>query len=101
MIRYILHRLLASLPVLLGVIAVTFILARLIPGDPCTAQLGEKATQEICARFNAEKGLDAPLPVQFGIFVRDILGGDLGTSIRFNRSVTQLIVERLPTTIEL
>ena len=101
MITYILRRVLASLPVLFGVMAVTFILARLIPGDPCTAQLGEKATQEICARFNAEKGLDKPLPVQFGIFARDTLQGDLGTSIRFNRSVTQLIVERLPMTIEL
>jgi peptide/nickel transport system permease protein len=101
MFRYILRRILSSLPVLFGVMAVTFLLARLIPGDPCTAQLGEKATEEICERFNREKGLDRPIPVQFGVFVRDTLQGDLGTSIRFSRPVTQLIAERLPVTIEL
>src|SRR5690606_18928896 len=84
-----------------GVIAVTFFLVRLIPGDPCTAQLGEKATEAICAKFNADKGLDQPIPVQFGIYLTDIFKGDLGTSIRLNRPVTQLIVERLPITVEL
>jgi peptide/nickel transport system permease protein len=101
MFQFILRRILSSLPVLFGVMAVTFLLARLIPGDPCTAQLGEKATEEICERFNREKGLDRPLPVQFGFFVRDTVQGDLGNSIRFSRPVTQLIAERLPVTIEL
>jgi peptide/nickel transport system permease protein len=101
MARYLIRRILATLPVLVGVVIVTFALARLIPGDPCTAQLGEKATPAICARFNADKGLDKPVVVQLGIFIRDVLTGDLGTSIRFNRSITQLIAERLPVTIEL
>lgn len=101
MTKYLIRRILASLPVLLGVVVVTFALARLIPGDPCTAQLGEKATEAICARFNADKGLDKPVIVQLGIFLRDVLQGDLGTSIRFNRPITQLIAERLPVTIEL
>jgi peptide/nickel transport system permease protein len=101
MIRYILRRIIASLPVLIGVVAVTFALARLIPGNPCTAMLGEKATREVCERFNREKGLDKPLPVQFGVFARDVVRGDLGDSIRFKRPVAQLIVERLPVTIEL
>src|SRR5262245_17310718 len=101
MFRYILRRIVSSLPVLIGVVAVTFALARLIPGNPCTAMLGEKATPAICARFNHEKGLDRPLPVQFGVFARDMLRGDLGDSIRFKRPVVQIIVERLPTTIEL
>jgi peptide/nickel transport system permease protein len=101
MARYLIRRILATLPVLIGVVIVTFALARLIPGDPCTAQLGEKATPAICARFNADKGLDKPVVVQLGIFIRDVLTGDLGTSIRFNRSITQLIAERLPVTIEL
>lgn len=101
MLHYTIRRLIIAIPVLFGVLAVTFVLVRLIPGDPCTAQLGEKATEEICARFNAEKGLDKPIPVQFGIYIRDVLRGDLGTSIRFNRPVAQLIVERLPVTIEL
>jgi peptide/nickel transport system permease protein len=101
MLRFIIRRIISSLPVLIGVLVVTFLLARLIPGEPCTAQLGEKATPEICERFNREKGLDRPLPVQFGFFVRDVLRGDLGDSIRFKRPVTQLVVERLPVTIEL
>jgi peptide/nickel transport system permease protein len=101
MLNFIIRRVVSSLPVLVGVMVVTFALARLIPGDPCTAQLGEKATPEICERFNRDKGLDRPVPVQFGIFARDVLRGDLGDSIRFKRPVTLLIAERLPVTIEL
>lgn len=101
MLRYILRRVLASIPVLFGVLAVTFALARMVPGDPCTAMLGEKATEEVCARFFREKGLDKPILIQFAIYSRDILKGDLGNSLRFQRPVTQILVERLPQTIEL
>lgn len=101
MFRFIAQRILYSLPVILGVVAVTFALARMIPGDPCTAQLGEKATPEICARFNREKGLDRPIMVQFGIYLRETLSGDLGESIRFKRPITELVAERLPVTVEL
>lgn len=101
MIKFIFRRIVASLPVLFGVVAVTFILARLIPGDPCTAMLGEKANPTVCQRFNHEKGFDRPIPVQFVIYMRDVLQGDLGDSIRFKRPVTQIILERLPVTIEL
>ena len=64
--KYTIRRLLASLPVLAGVLVVTFILARSIPGEPCRAILGEKATQEACDRFYVAKGLDKPIWVQFG-----------------------------------
>jgi peptide/nickel transport system permease protein len=101
MITYILRRIISSLPVLLGVLVVTFALARLIPGGPCVAMLGEKAGPEVCARFNHEKGFDRPIPVQLAFYIRDVLSGDLGNSIRFQRAVTQIIVERLPMTIEL
>jgi peptide/nickel transport system permease protein len=99
--QYILRRIVASLPVLLGVLLVTFALARLIPGGPCVAMLGEKARPEVCAAFNHEKGFDRPIPVQLAFYMRDVLTGDLGNSVRFNRAVTQLIVERLPLTVEL
>jgi peptide/nickel transport system permease protein len=99
--QYIIRRVMASLPVLLGVLLVTFALARLIPGGPCVAMLGEKARPEVCAIFNHQKGFDRPIPVQLAFYMRDVVTGDLGTSIRFNRAVTQLIVERLPLTIEL
>jgi peptide/nickel transport system permease protein len=101
MIQYILRRVILSIPVLFGILVVTFALARLIPGDPCRAILGEKATQAVCDRFIKEKGLDQPIPVQFGIYFSEIVRGDFGTSIRFSLPVTRLLIERLPTTVEL
>jgi peptide/nickel transport system permease protein len=99
--RFILRRALLSVPVLFGVVFVVFALARLLPGDPCQAELGERATPEACAAFSARFGLDRPIPEQFAIYLTNIAEGDLGTSIRFNRPVGDLLVERLPTTIEL
>jgi peptide/nickel transport system permease protein len=101
MIQYIIRRILLAIPVVIGILVVTFTLARLIPGDPCRAILGEKATQEICERFNRERGLDKPIPVQFAIYAGDILRGDFGESIRFSRPVTIILIERLPITVEL
>ncbi len=101
MSRFITRRVLLSIPVLLGVITLVFILARVIPGDPCRAALGEKATDAICGAFNIRYGLDRPLPVQYFAYIGQILSGDLGSSIRFNRSVADMLVERLPVTIEL
>ena len=101
MTQYAIRRLLAAIPVVIGVLIVTFALARAIPGEPCTAMFGEKATPEVCAVFNAEKGLDKPLTTQFAIFARDMLRGDFGESIRFKRSVMEILIERLPQTIEL
>ena len=66
MIQYIIRRLLSSIPVLIGILLVTFALARLIPGDPCTALLGENATPQICAQFIHRYGLDQPIYIQFG-----------------------------------
>ena len=101
MIKYAFRRILASMPVLFGVLAVTFVLARAIPGDPCKAILGEKATVEVCERFTRDKGLDKPVPVQFAIYLKDLARGDFGTSIRFGRPITDILIERLPMTIEL
>lgn len=101
MSKYILQRLISSIPVLLGILFVTFALARLMPGDPCVAMLGEKANEVTCGAFNARYGLDKPVLTQFWIYFKDILHGDLGLSFRFGRPVTDLIIERLPVTIEL
>ncbi len=101
MIQYTIRRILLSIPVLFGILLVTFVLARSIPGDPCRAILGEKATQEICDRFIHAHGLDRPIPVQFGIYMRNMMSGDFGDSIRFSRPVTVILIERLPLTIEL
>lgn len=101
MVKFIVRRLLFSIPVLFGILVVTFGLARAIPGDPCTAVLGERATPEICEAFFQRNGLNEPLPVQFAIYIRNFLQGDLGESLRFHRPVMELLVERLPTTVEL
>ena len=101
MTTYILRRIFSSIPVLLGLLFVTFALARLIPGDPCRAILGEKATEKICAEFFVRHGLDKPIPVQFGVYIGEVLRGDLGNSLKYGKPVTTLIVERLPTTVEL
>lgn len=101
MMQFIVRRLLSSIPVLLGILVVTFGLAHAIPGDPCRAVLGERATDEICEAFFIRNGLNEPLPVQFGIYLRNFLQGDLGESLRFHRPVSELLVERLPTTVEL
>jgi peptide/nickel transport system permease protein len=101
MVKYAFRRILASMPVLFGVLAVTFVLARAIPGDPCRAILGEKATVEVCERFAREKGLDKPVLVQFAIYLKDLARGDFGNSIRFGRPITEILIERLPMTLEL
>ena len=101
MTRFLIRRLLYSIPVLIGIILLVFVLARVIPGDPCTATYGEKATPELCAQFELRYGLDKPIWQQFVIYVGAILQGDLGTSIKYGRPVTDILVERLPLTVEL
>jgi peptide/nickel transport system permease protein len=102
MLQYITRRILLAVPVLIGILFVTFALARLIPGDPCRAVLGEHATDVVCDAFMERNGLNEPIPVQFGIYLRQILiERDLGESFRFGRPVIDIMIERLPVTIEL
>lgn len=101
MVTFTIRRLLASIPVLIGILIVTFVLGRMIPGDPCTAMFGERATEAMCTAFIERKGLDQPIPVQLGIFMRDMVRGDFGSSIRYSRPVMNMVIERLPMTIEL
>jgi peptide/nickel transport system permease protein len=99
--QFIIRRLIMSIPVLLGVILIVFVLARVIPGDPCRAALGEKATDVICDAFNVRYGLNEPIPQQFAIYVGALAQGDLGSSLRFGRPVSDILTERLPMTVEL
>jgi peptide/nickel transport system permease protein len=102
MSRFLLRRLFYAIPVLIGILLVTFSLARAIPGDPCRAVLGERATDEICEAYFERQGLNEPIPIQFAVYARNIvLQGDFGQSLRFQRPVTELLAERLPVTIEL
>jgi peptide/nickel transport system permease protein len=101
MTTFILRRLVVTLPVLFGILAVTFLLFRIIPGDPCTAIYGERANPDLCAAFAVRYGLNQPLPEQFVTYIGQVARGDLGDSIRYTRSVTDMLIERLPVTIEL
>ncbi len=101
MFQYTVRRIFLAIPVLLGILIVTFFLARAIPGNPCTSALGEHATAEACARFDRENGLDKPVMVQFAIYMGKVLRWDFGESIRFSRPVMLILVERLPMTLEL
>ncbi len=98
---FLLRRLIASIPVLLGILAVTFLLGRLIPGDPCRAVLGERATAATCDAFIARNGLNRPWPEQFVIYITNVARGDFGTSLRYSRTIVDLLAERLPVTMEL
>jgi peptide/nickel transport system permease protein len=89
--QYITRRILLAIPVLFGILFVTFALARLIPGDPCRAVLGERATDEICDAFMERYGLNESIPVQFGIYLKQLfIDLDLGESIRYGRPVTDI-----------
>lgn len=101
MTTYIARRLLALIPVLLGVSLLVFLLVHLTPGDPIRIMLGEEATPAEIERLSRIYGFDQPLPVQYLRWLGSALQGDLGTSIRQRAPVTQLIWERMGATIEL
>ncbi len=95
------RRILLAIPVLVGIVVVVFFLIRAIPGDPCTAILGERATEEACERFYAANGLNEPIWVQLWVYLQNLFTFNLGDSVRFSRPVTQMLIERLPLTTEL
>ena len=101
MVRFIIRRLLASIPVLLLVSMITFGLLWLVPGDPASIFLDASATAEALDRVRHELGLDRPFLVRMGEWYLRLLQGDLGTSLLLNRSVTEAILERLPITLSL
>jgi peptide/nickel transport system permease protein len=101
MIQFLVRRLILVIPVLMGILLVTFTITRLVPGDPCYVMLGEKATESTCNEFKQRYGLDKSIPEQFGRYMFNLLKGDFGTSIKDRRPITTIIAERLPMTIEL
>ena len=101
MLQFLARRLFLLLPVVIGIVLVTFVIVRAIPGDPCKAMLGERATEEKCDAYRERFGLNDNLIVQFGRYLVNMAQGDFGVSLRFGRPVVDLISERLPMTIEL
>lgn len=102
MSAYLVRRLLTSVLVLLGVSILTFSMLHLVPGDPVTAIMGRQlVTAEKAAELRIALGLNDPLPVQYWRYASGALRGDLGTSIRSNRPVIDVIAEQIPSTIQL
>lgn len=101
MTRYLMRRILALVPVALGVATLTFALIHLVPGDPVTAMLGDTAAPADVAAMRHQLGLDRPLAAQYIGFLAGLAHGDLGESISAHEPVTRLIAARFPATLEL
>ncbi|HEX8942594.1 MAG TPA: ABC transporter permease [Gemmatimonadaceae bacterium] len=101
MSRFILRRILLSIPTLFGVLVVAFLLLYVAPGDPVESMVGERADSATIARLRAQLRLDDPLPQRFGHYVARVVTGDLGQSYITNRPITQDIRERFPKTLQL
>lgn len=100
-LRVVFKRLLAALPNLVGVIVITFLLTRALPGDPAAYFAGGAATQEAVDQVRQQLGLDQPLPQQFLNYVGALLRGDFGLSITTGQPVLQELLARLPASLEM
>ena len=101
MLQYAARRILGMIPLLFLVILTIFVLIRSVPGDPAHNLLGDKATPQEVERVTQELGLNEPLFVQFGIYFRNLLRGDLGQSYIKDQAISDEIGERFPATFEL
>ncbi len=101
MLKMIVKRIIQLIPVLLITMSITFVITRVLPGNPAVSILGPQASAEDIAKMEEEMGLNDPLPVQYVHYITKVLQGDLGTSYRYNRPVAGLIIEKLPNTLQL
>ncbi|WP_121817110.1 MULTISPECIES: ABC transporter permease [Halostella] len=99
MLSYTIRRLLQAIPVMLGIVTITFLLTNAIPGDPVSIMLGPSPSAEQAAAVRAKYGLDRPLYIRYLNYVADVLQGDLGRSLYYNVPVTEKIAERIPVTL--
>lgn len=100
-LEFIIRRIIGAIFVLIGVSIITFALARVVPSNAAALYIGPRARPADIARVEEQLGLNDPLPVQYAVYMRDVIQGDLGTSIGTKRPVTQELTERLPATLEL
>ena len=101
MIQYVFNRLLQAIPVLLGVIIITFVLMYIIPGDPVVSMVGERYSEETVQQLRQELHLDDPLPLQFLRYMGNVLQGNFGNSFITGEPVAALIIEKFPNTMML
>lgn len=101
MTRYVVRRIALAVLVVAGVVVLTFVIARVVPGDPAASWAGPHASRAEIARVRHHLGLDRPLPVQIARYFGGVFEGDWGTSIHTHRSVLSDILDRAPASIEL
>jgi peptide/nickel transport system permease protein len=101
MLRYLIRRLLLTIPVIFGVATLVFALIHLVPGDPAQAMLGEAAPQAEVLKLRHSLGLDQPLLTQYRTYLTGLVRGDLGMSFRYNAPVTAQIRDKFPNTATL
>lgn len=101
MIAYVIRRLVATIPVMVLVAVIVFLLVHLAPGDPASVIAGDNATSEQIDRIRATLGLDRPLWEQFAIWCWHVLQGDLGTSLFWNQPVSEMMLQRVEPTLSL
>lgn len=101
MLNYIIRRTLSTIPIIIGVVLVVFILTTIVPGDPARIMMGQRGDPDTIKMIREEMGLDKPIPVQLMNFYKDVFTFDLGRSYRNNMTVIQSIRIRLPVTAKL
>jgi peptide/nickel transport system permease protein len=101
MTAYLIRRTFHALIVLFGVSLIVFVLLHLLPGGPARATLGVRANPVSIKAFNHEYGFDKPLPIQYLVWIGQVLRGNLGFSFKLNQSVDSLLVENIPRTLVL
>jgi peptide/nickel transport system permease protein len=101
MLLYTLRRFLQAVPILLGVVFIVMLSMEFIPGDPVRLMLGEFATEEMVTDLRARLGLDDPLPVRYIRYLGEVAQGDMGSSVKDQRPVSEIIGEALPVTMQL
>jgi ABC-type dipeptide/oligopeptide/nickel transport system permease component len=101
MLKIICKRLMSALPNIIGVVVITFLLTRALPGDPAAFFAGQAATEEAVQQIRVKLGLDKSMPEQFWAYLKDLARGDLGVSLSSGQPVLQELVTRLPASLEL
>ena len=94
-------RVMQAIPTIVGIVIITFLLTRALPGDPAAFFAGPAATPESIAEIRQQLGLDQPLPVQFGRYLLDLTRGELGQSMTTGQPVMAELIRRLPASLEL
>lgn len=99
--KYITKRILISIPMIIAVVLIVFLMLQVLPGNPVSVMMGEKANPAVIERVTEQMGLNDPVMVRFGRYLVDALHGDLGISYKLNRPITTLIMDAFPNTVKL